>query len=161
MAEKERHPYEINQVIEERQMRNWTPIGKSSIYRILDNLEEEALATSRNELRHGRSLKIFQITDKGLQILREFSYNIISNGRDYYNLFSIALSNIWLLEKSKQLEAFEKAMGQYATHIGVVTPGDLEFKLGNKAVVKDHNQKFKQSWQSTFKHKNYQEEKTA
>ena len=43
VAEKPRHGYEIEQVIEEREMRNWTEIGFSSIYYVLNKLEKEGL----------------------------------------------------------------------------------------------------------------------
>ena len=40
IAEQPRHAYEIEQVIEERNIRYWTELGFSSIYRILSKLEE-------------------------------------------------------------------------------------------------------------------------
>ena len=39
IVEQPRHGYEIEQVIEERGMRNWTEVGFSSIYYILNKLE--------------------------------------------------------------------------------------------------------------------------
>ena len=40
IAEQPRHGYQIEQVIEERGMRNWTEIGFSSIYYLLKKLEK-------------------------------------------------------------------------------------------------------------------------
>jgi DNA-binding PadR family transcriptional regulator len=39
--ERPRHGYEVEQVIEERGMREWTEIGFSSIYYLLKKLERE------------------------------------------------------------------------------------------------------------------------
>ncbi|HIP96867.1 MAG TPA: hypothetical protein EYH32_06595 [Anaerolineae bacterium] len=39
IAEQPRHGYEIEQVIEERRMREWTEIGFTSIYYLLKKLE--------------------------------------------------------------------------------------------------------------------------
>ena len=39
IVEQPRHAYEIEQVIEERNMRYWTEIGFSSIYRLLSKQE--------------------------------------------------------------------------------------------------------------------------
>ena len=46
LKEQPRHAYEIEQVIEERNMRDWTEIGFSSIYRLLSKLEGSWLAFS-------------------------------------------------------------------------------------------------------------------
>jgi DNA-binding PadR family transcriptional regulator len=43
VAERPRHGYEIERVIEERGMREWTEIGFSSIYYLLKKLEREGL----------------------------------------------------------------------------------------------------------------------
>ena len=46
VAEGPGYGYQIEQVIEERGMRNWTEIGFSSIYYILNKLEKEGWLTS-------------------------------------------------------------------------------------------------------------------
>jgi DNA-binding PadR family transcriptional regulator len=46
VVEQPRHGYEIEQVITERGMRDWTEIGFSSIYYVLGRLEKAGLATS-------------------------------------------------------------------------------------------------------------------
>jgi len=49
VAERPRHGYEIEQVIAERGMRDWTEVGFSSIYYLLKKLEQEHLIESRLE----------------------------------------------------------------------------------------------------------------
>ena len=54
IVERDMHGYEIEAVIQERGMRNWTEIGFSSIYHILGHLEREGLIGSRTEAAPGR-----------------------------------------------------------------------------------------------------------
>jgi DNA-binding PadR family transcriptional regulator len=43
IAEQPRHGYDIEQIIEARGMRDWTEIGFSSIYYLLNKLEEAGM----------------------------------------------------------------------------------------------------------------------
>lgn len=67
IVEKPRHGYAIEQTIEERGMRDWTEVGFSSIYYILNKLEKDALITSRLEKTPGRgpTRKVYEITEAG------------------------------------------------------------------------------------------------
>ena len=47
VAEMPRHGYELDQVIEERGMREWTQIGFSSIYFVLGKLQKLGLVTAK------------------------------------------------------------------------------------------------------------------
>ena len=47
ITEAPRHGYEIEQLIRERGMRNWTEIAFSSIYYILDRLVQQGFATAK------------------------------------------------------------------------------------------------------------------
>ena len=47
VAEMPRHGYELEQVIEERGMREWTQIGFSSIYFVLGKLKKMRLVTAK------------------------------------------------------------------------------------------------------------------
>jgi DNA-binding PadR family transcriptional regulator len=66
IAEKPRHGYEIERVIEERRMREWTEIGFSSIYYLLKKLEREKLIEGRlEETERGPARKVFHLTEAG------------------------------------------------------------------------------------------------
>lgn len=43
LAEQPRHGYQIEKLIEDREMRRWTEVGFSSIYYVLDKLEKKSL----------------------------------------------------------------------------------------------------------------------
>jgi len=67
IIEQPRHGYNLEQVIEERGMRNWTEIGFSSIYYILRKLEKAGLIESHTEPSEGKGpgRKVYQVTSAG------------------------------------------------------------------------------------------------
>lgn len=62
LAEKPMHPYQIEQEVRYRDMRSWTELSMSSIYKLLRKLEKEGLVLKKiekspeNRLRKGYSL---------------------------------------------------------------------------------------------------------
>ncbi|WP_029040720.1 PadR family transcriptional regulator [Cucumibacter marinus] len=69
IAEMPRHGYELEQVIEQRGMREWTQIGFSSIYFVLGKLEKAGLIAARAP-ESAKSRKIFTLTATGEETLR-------------------------------------------------------------------------------------------
>lgn len=67
VAEAPRHGYEIEQLIEQRGMRNWTEVGFSSIYYILTKLEERGWINSAKQPAAGRGpdRKVYTILPEG------------------------------------------------------------------------------------------------
>jgi hypothetical protein len=67
LAERPRHGYQIEQVIEERNLREWTEIGFSSIYAALSRLEKAGLVESHLEPSPGRGpgRKVFHLSAQG------------------------------------------------------------------------------------------------
>jgi DNA-binding PadR family transcriptional regulator len=67
VAEAPRHGYEIEQLIEQRGMRNWTEVGFSSIYYILAKLEERGWISSQKQPAAGRgpARKVFSVLPAG------------------------------------------------------------------------------------------------
>jgi DNA-binding PadR family transcriptional regulator len=111
------HAYSVNQRIEERGMRAWTQIGMSSIYNDLGNLEENRLVDSYTEEVDNRIRKVYQITEKGLNILKKRIYNTLKNyeGRNDPD-FYIAFSMLPYLSKQEQLEVFSSSLTMIKTH---------------------------------------------
>ena len=117
IAETPSHAYNIDQRIEERGMRDWTAIGKSSIYRIIIELENTKLVEYyEDELDH-RKRKIYTITDYGAKILKEKVYNVIKgfvgkNDEDFY----VAFSMLPLLSSEEIIEAFSYSIETMKIH---------------------------------------------
>jgi len=68
IAERPRHGYAIEQVIEERGMREWTEIGFSSIYYLLRKLERAGLIAGQlEEAERGPAHKVYHLTPAGVE----------------------------------------------------------------------------------------------
>ncbi len=67
IVERPLHGYHIEQVIEERNMREWTEIGFSSIYYILKRLEDQGYIRARTEQPEGKgpARKVYRLTRSG------------------------------------------------------------------------------------------------
>ena len=61
VAEQPTHGYDINKVLEIRNVRKWADIGFSSIYYVLDKLESKKLVTS--DTSSGKEQKKYSITN--------------------------------------------------------------------------------------------------
>lgn len=69
IAETPRHGYEIEQVLEQRNMRRWADIGFSSIYYLLNKLENKGWIRSQSLPAEGKgpARKVYSITPEGQQ----------------------------------------------------------------------------------------------
>lgn len=116
------HPYNINKKIEDRGMKAWTNIGfnlsLSTIYRILDRLENDGLIRSYTEEVDNRERKVYSMEDLGWQILHHKVYTVIKeydgkSGEDFYVAFSMFP---YLGEKEIQLEVFTHSLNKIKEH---------------------------------------------
>jgi len=117
IAETPSHAYNINQRIEERGMRDWTAIGKSSIYRIMIELENTKLVEYYEEEVDHRKRKVYTITDYGAKMLKEKVYNVIKgfigkNDEDFY----VAFSMLPLLNTEQMIKAFSYSIKTMKKH---------------------------------------------
>jgi DNA-binding PadR family transcriptional regulator len=95
VAEGPRYGYEIQQIIDERGLREWLAIGFSSIYYILNKLERQDLLTS--ELRFsgpGPARKVYQITDAGRGVLQTAISELLRHPRTLGAGFELGLVNL-------------------------------------------------------------------
>ncbi len=77
VAEMPRHGYQLEQVIKERGMREWTQIGFSSIYFVLGKLEKAALVAA-SKPKGARTKKTYSSTGAGYEALVKQSLNALS-----------------------------------------------------------------------------------
>lgn len=111
VAEYPCHGKDINERIEERGMREWTAIGKSSIYGVLKNLKKKELVDSWVEEEDNRIVKIYQITPKGETVLKSQIYRILNdfvgrNDQDFYMAFSM----LPVLSQEEQIKAITNSL---------------------------------------------------
>jgi len=153
LAEKPMHAYEIEQVIEERGMREWTSIGFSSIYYLLNKMHTSGWL-KREELQSdagGPNKQVFYLSDAGKNIWRESVIDVLSLPHPGENPFLIGLSILPLLEKKeiqdgfqmhliqlqKTAESLRKKLANYGKHIPrhVVAMFDYSQKQINASIT--------------------------
>lgn len=115
------HAYNINKKIDERGMRNWTNIGVdislSTIYRILDRLENNRLLESFSEEVDNRPRKVYKLTNLGYSALKQKIYTVL---KEFYGKededFYVAYSMFPILTKEEQIEVFTHSLNKIKTH---------------------------------------------
>jgi DNA-binding PadR family transcriptional regulator len=107
IVEKARHGYEIEQVIVERGMREWTDIGFSSIYYILRKLEKEQLVTARLDDSEGRgpARKVYEVTAAGRHAWHEATLAVLSRPQRQPSPLQLGLANLFALPNEEALTA--------------------------------------------------------
>ena len=115
IAEKPRHGYDIEQVIEARGMREWTEIGFSSIYYLLNKLEKEGMIEGQLQQTEGPgpARKVYSITKPGKQAQLEGTVAALSTPLIGSSPFLLGLSNFPILSKEQALIA----LNSYADHL--------------------------------------------
>lgn len=114
LAERPRHGYEVEEVIEARGMREWTVIGFSSIYYLLNKLEKggrkrPALAESRLEQGvGGPARKVYAITQPGMAALRVGALAALADAEGDHQSLLLGLSNLPVLGSEEALAALKK-----------------------------------------------------
>jgi len=107
IVERDMHGYEIETLIKERGMRNWTEIGFSSIYHILSLLDREGLIQSRMESAPGKgpARKIFEITPEGRSRYRKEALTALATSVRPYPLFIQGLAALPALPPAEAADA--------------------------------------------------------
>lgn len=110
LSEKPRHAYGIEQVIEARGMRNWTEIGFSSIYYLLNKLQAAELIESRMEHPRGPgpARKVYNILPEGEAALRDGVLQALSEPGQYHPALLLGIANLPLVSRSEAVKALEQ-----------------------------------------------------
>lgn len=91
VAEAPRHGYEIEQVIAERGMRDWTEIAFSSIYFLLAGLKRRGLIAPQPAA--GTRRKVFAATGEGRAALADAVGSALERPEPFRSPFLVALAN--------------------------------------------------------------------
>jgi DNA-binding PadR family transcriptional regulator len=115
IAEQPRHGYDIEQIIEERGMRDWTEIGFSSIYYLLKKLEKDGMLEGHLQQPGGKgpARKVYSITSDGQHTLAESALAALSTPKSGSRPFLLGLSNLPIIPTEQLLDA----LNSYATKL--------------------------------------------
>jgi len=129
LVEKPMHGYQIEKIIEERGMREWTNIGFSSIYYILEKLRKIGWLKSVLESGEGKgpARQIYSLTTTGRDIWKRAVITALSHPHRTSSNFQLGLSNLLFLEKEQIISSLEvyvneleqkhqQVMGKFSNH---------------------------------------------
>jgi DNA-binding PadR family transcriptional regulator len=106
VAEMPRHGYQLEQVIEQRGMREWTQIGFSSIYFVLGKLEKAGLLTAKKPT-EAKAKKVFSLTRAGREALVTQTLAALRNVRPTYSSVLLGMVHWPVLERDEALGALQ------------------------------------------------------
>lgn len=112
VAEMPRHGYQLDQVIEQRGMREWTQIGFSSIYFVLGKLEKMGLVTAKRPAEaktnaNAKAKKIYTITKTGRRALVTQTLSALRCVRPTYSSALLGMINWSVLKRDQALKTLQ------------------------------------------------------
>jgi len=121
VVERPRHAYEIEQVIAERGMRDWTDIGFSSIYYVLRKLAKAGLVEARQDegSSRGPTRTVYSPTGTGFAQWARASLDALASSR-VRTPFLLGLSNLAGLPPDQALAAARACLEELETHLAEV-----------------------------------------
>ncbi|MES0869470.1 helix-turn-helix transcriptional regulator [Pseudovibrio denitrificans] len=119
VSEMPRHGYELEQIIEQRGMREWTQIGFSSIYFVLGKLEKKGLVTAEKPAGM-KAKKSYLMTEAGQQALITQTLSALTTVRPTYSSLLMGMIHWPALQREQALDALNqrsKAIQEEITRI--------------------------------------------
>ena len=110
VAEQSRHGYNIESIIEQRGMREWTEIGFSSIYYLLKKLERLGLVQGSPGGKSGRgpARVVYSITPQGQKTLHGSLLEALAVPQPCYSPFQLGLSCLPMISPEDALAALRQ-----------------------------------------------------
>lgn len=108
LGEGDRHGYEIEAVIKDRGMREWTPIAFSSIYFLLGKLTKRGLAQPSKAKRGPKAAKVFLITAKGREALMATTVRMLAEPNRVFPEVLLGIANWPGIDETTGLDALRQ-----------------------------------------------------
>lgn len=109
LSEQSMHAYQIEKTVEYRDMRSWTEISMSTIYKTLRKLEDSGLVESTVSLNEKNvAQKQYQITETGIQALRTYFFEILEVVEPVKWQIDVALYNLPVVSPDEAAATLEK-----------------------------------------------------
>ena len=120
LVEHPRHGYDLERVIEQRGIRQWTDIGFSSIYYVLSKLEKRGLVEVGEGRSGARSRRVFQATAEGRRVAAAEAVALIARLRMVPHPILVGLANLPLIPEAYYNEALRSRLTQIEARIASV-----------------------------------------
>jgi len=119
LNESPKHPYQIEKDVQMRNMRFWTELSMSSIYKLLRHLEELEFVTSQTDMtEENRVRKTYTITESGLAALKEKLAELLREPEYVRWSVDVALCNLDVFERNVQLAVLQDYRREIVKRIG-------------------------------------------
>ena len=109
LCERPMYAYEIEKIIEERNMRHWTEISFSTLYYELKKLQQKKLVTAKTKLsKNNVAQKVYTINIEGKKVMKQKIIEILSHVEKTIWQIDLGMANICLLNDKETIYAFTK-----------------------------------------------------
>ncbi|TFV82540.1 PadR family transcriptional regulator [Microbacterium sp. dk485] len=113
VVERPQHGYELEQVIEQRGIRQWTEIGFSSIYYLLAKLEKRGLVAAEHARGGAKSRRVFRATAEGRDAAARSARALIADTAPTPHPVLVGVANSPLLSERE----YAAALGARLLHV--------------------------------------------
>lgn len=121
VAEGPRYGYEIQQIIEERGLREWLAVGFSSIYYILNKLERQGMLSSRLQYdMPGPARKVYEVTEAGRGVLQTAVGDLLRQPQALGSGFELGLANVSALNPRHVYKALHERQIEIDRRLDIV-----------------------------------------
>jgi DNA-binding PadR family transcriptional regulator len=108
LAERPMHGYELDELIEQRGLREWAEIGFSSIYFLLRKLEQKGCLRQKSVPTSAKGKKQYQITAEGRRKLDAAALEMIANLGRRHSPLLVGLANWPRLDQAQAIAALHE-----------------------------------------------------
>lgn len=122
VVEQPRHGYDLEQVIEQRGVRQWTDLGFSSIYYVLTKLERRGLVVGERSGPGRTARLVYRATGEGRRVATASARGFVADGRRSPQPVLVGLANVALLSEDE----YAGALRERLTHVEARVAGVRE-----------------------------------
>jgi DNA-binding PadR family transcriptional regulator len=120
VIERPQHGYDLERVIEQRGIRQWTDIGFSSIYYLLTRLERRGLLHVPQAPAGAKSRRVFHATPEGREVAARGALALVAEARPVPHPLLVGVANLPLFSAEQYTRALRTRLAQLDTRIGAV-----------------------------------------
>lgn len=121
VAEQPRHGYDLEHVIEQRGIRQWTDIGFSSIYYILTKLERRGLIdVDPAAPASAKARRVFRVTGEGRRLAAAQTLAVIADPRPVPHPALVGIANLPLVAAADYTDALRHRLAGIEARIAAV-----------------------------------------
>jgi DNA-binding PadR family transcriptional regulator len=117
IIERARHGYDLEQVIEQRGIRQWSDVGFSSIYYLLAKLERRGLVHVPEAPAASKSRRVFHATTEGREVAARTVLTLIEEPRPVPYPLLVGIANLTLLSDREYAQALRTRLARVEARI--------------------------------------------